>query len=229
MSMTQPGPLTGGATDTPAPAQAPSATALRKSMLVLGAGLGMSAGFSSLYFSTMGIFLKPIAAQFGWGRGQLSGVALLAMLASALAAPVVGRLIARYGALRTIGVSIVLFAAGLLGMARLPASLPLLGALSFFMGVAGTATSAIGYLSTFPQHFERRLGLALGCAMVGVGVGAALAPVLAQALVTGYGWRGAYQWLSLIALLGGFLALAIAALFGPRASASVPIDAWSSK
>ena len=45
------------------------------------------------YFSTLSIFLKPIAVSFGWSRGQLSAVALLAMLSSALAVPLIGKMI----------------------------------------------------------------------------------------------------------------------------------------
>lgn len=202
------------AKDLPQLAHAPAANS-KKVLLVIGAAIGMSSGFSALYISTLGIFLKPIASDFGWGRAQLTGMAVIAMLASAIAAPLIGKAIARFGAGRIIGVAIVLLAAGLFGMSQLNGSLLALGTLSFFLGFVGTATTPLGYLSAFPQHFERRLGLALGCAMIGVGLGAALAPIAAQSLVTAYGWRGAYQWLAGAALVIGMAALAITMLLGP--------------
>ena len=188
----------------------------RKAMLVLGAAIGMSAGFSTLYFSTLGIFLKPIATTFGWGRAQLSATALIAMLAVAIAAPMIGKLICRFGPFRIIAGSIFLFSAGLFGMSQLNSSLLALGVLSFFTGFFGAATTPLGYLSAFPQHFDKRLGLALGCAMTGIGVGAAVSPIAAQALITAYGWREAYLWLAGIALMLGAIALAINFIFTPR-------------
>lgn len=190
----------------------------RKAMLVFGAAIGMGAGFSTLYFSTLGIFLKPIATTFGWGRAQLSATALIAMLATAIAAPLIGKLIWRFGPFRIIAASILLLSTGLFGMSQLTSSLLALGLLSFFTGFFGAATTPIGYLSAFPQHFDKRLGLALGCAMTGLGVGAAVSPIAAQALIAAYGWREAYQWLAVIAFILGAIALAISFFVTPRSS-----------
>lgn len=181
----------------------------RKTSLVIGAAMGMAGGFAALYFSTLSVFLKPMAAMFGWGRGQLSAVALLSMIGSALAAPVVGRLIDRYGARRITGASVLLLALGLYCMSELPASLLILSALSFVLGAVATATTPPGYLSVFPQYFDKRLGAALGCAMIGVGIGSALAPLLAQKLIVDHGWRQAYLILAAVALVLGLAANAL--------------------
>ncbi|MES2257405.1 MAG: MFS transporter [Pseudomonadota bacterium] len=199
---------------------APDTGNARKISLVVGAGIGMAGGFASLYFSTLSIFLKPIATMFGWGRGQLSAVALLAMIGSALAAPVVGKLIDRYGAQRVTGMSVVLFAAGLACLSQLPGSIFALSLLSFSLGALATATTPPGYLSVFPQHFDKRLGAALGCAMIGIGVGAAAAPLLAQALIAAHGWRESYLWLAGLALVFGLLANLLCFAAGPRANSS---------
>lgn len=193
-----------------------SASNPQKISLVAGAMIGMAGGFASLYFSTLTVFLKPIAAMFGWGRGQLSAVALCSMIGAALAAPVVGKLIDRYGAQRVIGTSVVLFAAGLVCLSALPASLLALSVLSFFLGAFATATTPPGYLSAFPLHFDRRLGTALGCAMIGIGIGAAASPLLAQALISAHGWREAYLWLAGLALGLGLLANLLCFVTGPR-------------
>lgn len=193
---------------------AASRAATHRILLVAGAAVGMAGGFAALYFATLSIFLKPMAASFGWGRGQLSAVALLSMVGSALAAPVVGRLIDRYGAQRVVGASALLLAAGLFCLAKLPPSLTLLSILSFAVGALATATTPPGYLSVFPQYFDRRLGAALGFAMLGLGTGVALAPVLAQNLIAAHGWRHAYLILAMFALGLGVLANALC--FGGR-------------
>lgn len=179
---------------------------MRDVALVAGAGIGLAGGFAAVYFATLSVFLKPMAAMFGWGRGQLSAVALLSMIGSALAAPIVGRLIDRYGARRVTGGSVVLLAAGLLCMSELPPSLLVLSVLSFVLGAVATATTPPGYLSVFPRHFDKRLGAAMGFAMIGIGAGTALAPVLAQGLIADLGWRRAY-----LILAGAALALGVVA------------------
>jgi hypothetical protein len=40
--------------------------------LLLGAFLGASTGISSLYFYFLGPLMKPIAATYGWSRGEAS-------------------------------------------------------------------------------------------------------------------------------------------------------------
>ena len=65
--------------------------------LLLGAGLGIAAGLSSLYFYAVGIFIKPLAAEFGWSPGQASIGVLLGRLGAAAASPVIGRLVDRFG------------------------------------------------------------------------------------------------------------------------------------
>ena len=51
------------------------------------------------------------------------------------------------------------------------------------------------------RWFDRRRGLALGIALAGVGLGAALIPPLAQAVITNYGWREAYLAIGGVVLL----------------------------
>ena len=54
------------------------------------------------------------------------------------------------------------------------------------------ALSPLGFSSVIVGRFDRRLGLALGLALVGVGIGAAVMPPILQALVTRFGWRQAF-------------------------------------
>src|SRR5947208_983242 len=105
-------------------------SAMRQSILVLGAALGMAAGFAAAYFSTLSIFLKPIATSFGWGRAQTSAVSVLAQLGLALGAPLLGRLIDRHGAHRVIPPAMLLFVLGLFVLPSAPDSLVVFGALS---------------------------------------------------------------------------------------------------
>src|SRR2546426_492529 len=60
--------------------------------VVLGAvTLCMMAG--SGLRSVFGVYIKPMEAEFGWGRGALSGAAAISLLLLGAAGPVVGQLI----------------------------------------------------------------------------------------------------------------------------------------
>ncbi|HKT78312.1 MAG TPA: MFS transporter, partial [Sphingobium sp.] len=59
--------------------------------------LGLSVGISSLFFYTLGIFIRPLQAEFGWSRGSLSLAVLISGIVLAIASPFVGRLVDRVG------------------------------------------------------------------------------------------------------------------------------------
>ncbi|KQW64908.1 MFS transporter [Variovorax sp. Root411] len=160
--------------------------------VVFAAALGMFAGFAPVFNSTAGIFFSPLTAEFGWGRGEASLSYAMSMLGLALASPIVGRLMDRFGVKRVIGASILLFGISVAGMALQNGQRGPWITLSFIVGVSGAATSVLGYLAILPQWFDRRLGLAVGIAMCGLGLGAIAMPAISHAAISAFGWRAAY-------------------------------------
>ncbi len=182
---------------------------LRRAVFVAGAAIGLAGGYSPAYFGTLSVFLKPIASGFGWTRAQASLVAVLAQIGIALGAPIIGGLIDRYGGCRIIAPAVVLFALGLTGLTLVPNDLVLFGALTLLTGFVAVATTPVGYLSVLSRGFDRRLGLALGFAMLGLGIGTVLAPVIAQRWITAAGWHSAYRSVALLVLALGAVALVL--------------------
>lgn len=191
----------------------------RSAITVAGISLGLAAGFAPVYFATIGVFLKPISEEFGWGRGQASLGGVISMLGLALGSLAVGRVIDRYGATRTIVVSIILMSVGIAAQSRIGGSFGIYMFLSFLIGIAGTATNPPGYLTVLARSFEGRLGLALGVAGSGLGVGIIITPMAAQSLISQFGWRGAYLALALAALVLGLLACTVISRLGLRPGA----------
>ncbi len=179
----------------------------RKQILILFAtALGLSCGFGALYFSTIPIFLKPLASQFGWSRAETSAATALAMLGQAVGAVMIGRLIDILGITFTIGLSIAGLSVFTALMSQQIGTLTMFATVSFFVGLLAVATTALGYITVVTRWFEQRLGLALGVAMLGAGVGTVIFPILTQTLITQVGWRNAYLGLSAFALVLGGLA-----------------------
>lgn len=177
--------------------------------IVLGAVLGLSTGFTPVYFSTLALFLVPITDDFGWNRTQLASAGALSLLGAAVATLLVGRVIARLGARWTVLGSVLLVSLGMLLMAAAPARTEYFLILALLMGAVAGGSSAVAYLSLMPRYFDQRLGLALGITMTGVGVGASLIPILTGALIAGGGWRNAYVVLAVITATGGLLSVVI--------------------
>ncbi|MGO4329519.1 MFS transporter [Cupriavidus sp. 2TAF22] len=164
--------------------------------VILGAALGMMAGYAPLFNATAGVFVRPLAAEFGWGRSQASLSYAASMFGLAIVSPIVGALMDRFGIRRVIACSAIVFGLATAAMALQNGSMLIWVALSIVVGVSGAATSVLGYLAVLPQWFDRRLGLALGIAMCGLGVGTVILPIIAQYLVTTVGWRMAYVGLA---------------------------------
>lgn len=177
--------------------------------LVAGAGIGMAGGFAATFNASFSLFLKPISADLGVGRAGVSLLVTGAFLGYAIGALILGPLYDRLGARRVLAVGMTTFAAllALLGIAPLPLA-PMVG-LCLLLGIAGATTAPTGYVLILSKAVTHRLGLALGLAMLGVGIGIVAMPLVTQRLIAGFGWRGAYIALGLFALATGCSALAL--------------------
>jgi MFS family permease len=175
--------------------------------LVAAASLGMCGGYTALFGGTTGVFLLPVAATLGVGRGSASAIMGLSLLGVAVGSPLAGKLMDRLGVRMVVGASVLLFVVALMLLAPGPMNTIAMSIKVFVLGLVGVATSPVGYLPILARTFERRLGLALGIASVGLGLGSAVSPVLAVAVIRRFGWRVAYLSLSGIALLLGLTAL----------------------
>jgi len=174
--------------------------------VVIGAALGLTFGFGPIFFSTAGIFLKPMAESFQWTRADVAMLPMLAMTGTAIGAPIAGYVADRIGWSKVIGLGMSLFAAFVLALAFAPASRLYVAIIGFAIGLTGAATTAAGYLAILPRVFDSRLGMALGLGMLGTGVGGFLAPLVAGKLGAIYGWRASYVMFAALAFIFGVIA-----------------------
>ena len=119
----------------------------------------------------------------------------------AVSAPLWGWLIDRYGPRRIILPSIVGLSLAFASLSLLTPHLWLLYLLFALFSLLGGGSSPIGYAAVLVRSFNRKLGLALGLSLMGIGLGAALLPSLAQAFVGHFGWRFAYAAIGIITLV----------------------------
>ncbi len=180
--------------------------------------LVFSVGTILLY--SFGVFVWPLAHTFGWNRTQISGAVTIGQYAFALTSPFWGMLADRFGPRRIVLPSVVGLALGVASLAWLTPHLWHFYLTFALIPVIGGGASPLGYGAILVRRFERRLGLALGLALMGVGLGATLLSPLAQALVGHLGWRSAYAVLGGLTLLLTLPSAAIASRHTRRPAAA---------
>ncbi len=164
-------------------------------------GMMFSAGAVMLY--TFGVFMGPISHEFGWSRGQISGAITLSQVMVVLATLMWGTLLDRFGPRRVILTSVAGLGLALFSYSRLKAPLWHLYLIFGIFPWLGGGVSPVGYSGILVRRFQRRLGLALGLTLMGVGLGGAILPYLAQRVIGTLGWRSAYVAIAATAVAVG--------------------------
>ena len=172
--------------------------------IVVAGFFGVMVSFAAIVPYTFGLFLKPLAASFGWHREATSAGFSIAALTVAAASPGLGFLLDRYNPRRIILPCIAVFSAAYASLALLSPHLQHFYLTFFLIGLVGNGTAYIGYSRAISSWFNRRRGFALSIMLSGSALGAMLLPVLAQAVITHLGWRAAYLILGLLAFAVGF-------------------------
>jgi MFS family permease len=176
-------------------------------------------GYSVLIPYTFSMFLKPLSAEFGWKRDQISVAFGCVAITIALCSPLIGRLLDAFGPRRTILPCLVLFGLGFASLSFLTSHLLHLYFTFILLGLAGNGTTQLGYSRAVSTWFFVRRGLALSLVSSGAGVGAMILPLLAAWLLLRDGWRVAYAALGLLVLAVG---LPLASFFVRESPSALP-------
>ena len=171
----------------------PPSEASRNGMLTtFGAMIGLALGPSVIANLTVTGYIPAIEREFGWLRSDISFAFSLVAYMIVVMSPLQGFLVDRFGSRRVVLTSIPLFALSLAAIYFTPANLYVYYLLWAIVPVAGLGLWPLGYLQAVTPWFDRKLGLALGCANAGIGVGSLALPFLViSPMIAAYGWRHA--------------------------------------
>jgi predicted MFS family arabinose efflux permease len=147
--------------------------------------------FASLLVYGFSVLLKPLTAEFAWSRETTATAYACFALASALAAPIVGRLLDRYGPNRVAVPCIAICGLGVASMSLLTGSRVHLCGLFTISGIAATGTSPLAYSRAVSTWFDRRRGTALAIVLGGAAAASMAHPPALDALIQSIGWRRA--------------------------------------
>jgi MFS family permease len=170
-------------------------------LTVIAGALALTFGPSTMTIMSFGSFVPALDKEFGWGIPAISLGATILTYMIMITSVLQGYLVDRYGARPLIVLSIPIFAVSLASVSLLNNNIILFYLAWLAVPLCGLGAWPISYLKATSGWFERRLGLALGLTNAGIGVGAAILPVIIAFVITNYGWRSAYLCLGLFAIV----------------------------
>ena len=170
---------------------------------VAAAAVGLMFSVGALTAYPFGVFMGPIGHEFGWTRGQMSNAITVGQIALVFSSLIWGIMVDRFGPRRILLIAVTGLGLGVACLSRLTAPLWHLYALFALVPILAAAANPLGYSNVLVRRFQQHLGLALGLALMGVGLGGAILPALSQHLITSFGWRTAYLVLGAIAIAIG--------------------------
>jgi MFS family permease len=161
-------------------------------LIVFVSALGLFLGAPLAVFS-FSVFFKSLVEDFHASRAAVSFAFSLFNFVGALSLPCTGALIDRFGAKRVILVSTLFFGLVLCSALWVGSGLWQLYLFYAVLGIAmASGPAPVPYGVVISHWFDRHRGLALGLSMMGIGIGSIVVPMLAQRLITMFGWRMAF-------------------------------------
>jgi MFS family permease len=153
-----------------------------------------------------GVFLKPLAVEFGWTRAATSGAMSLAMGISGAIGVFMGRLTDKFDVRIAISIAMAFGATCYVLLARMHSLWEFY--LFFGLGAGLCIGSTYAPVSAIvSKWFHEKRALALGVALMGIGLGQmVLSPVSAH-LIERFGWRTAYVVLGIVIVVCALPAL----------------------
>jgi len=149
-------------------------------------------------FFAFSLFVKPLQADLGWGRGGIMVAFTMFMLIQGVAGPFIGRVFDRYGVKRVITIGGLVTGLGFV-LVSLTNTLWYFYLSYSIIGVGMAAIGTVPASAVVSNWFERKRGLAIGIMSSGIGAGGfALAPLVGGYLIPNFGWRASYLALALI-------------------------------
>jgi MFS family permease len=138
--------------------------------------------------NAFGVFFKPMAKEFGWGRAETSGPFALCILVSGLLGIISGRLSDRFGSRKVVSLGGIILGLGFVLMSLINS----LWQLYLFYGVLvaiGLSAIYIPLVTMIARWFTKRRGLMSGIGISGIGFGIGVVPALASQLIIKFQWR----------------------------------------
>ncbi|MFC1867768.1 MFS transporter [Thermodesulfobacteriota bacterium] len=159
--------------------------------IIAVAGLIIMTSMFSTRF-VFGVFFKPVLTDFGWTRAMTSFAFSLSMFMEGLIGIAMGGLNDRFGPRIVLSICGALVGLGCLLMSQITAIWQLYLFFGIIMG-SGMSGVWVPLTGMVARWFVLKRGIMTGFVLTGAGLGALIAPPLANWLISVYDWRNAFS------------------------------------
>lgn len=177
-------------------------------LIVVAGAVGTAVGAGIFMVYAFGMLGTAMSSEYHWDRSVVQYCLTSFLVAAGFGTLLLGNAISRWGIRKPAMISLAIFATVIAILGLLPASTKLFYAAFALIGLASAAATGMPYAVSVTGWFDKERGLALGLVNAGAGVGAALAPLFANFLITQYGWRAAFAWIAVAVGLAPILGFA---------------------
>src|SRR5687768_10701025 len=179
---------------------APRAPRLYYGWVIVAAVLALLAVAYTAWYS-YALFLVALVREFGWARADAAGAFSVYVLTHAACSPIAGRLADRFGPRPLVHGGALLTGLAFLGCSQLTALWQLYLCYGVLAAIGVTVMGWVPCITLVGRWFSRRVGLAVGIAGAGIGLGTFLAAPPLQYLIDAHSWRTAYVALAVVLVL----------------------------
>jgi len=155
-------------------------------------------------FSVNPLLLKPMVAEFTWGRSTLAAGYVVAAPVMALLYLIIGPAFDRFGVRRILIPGTVIFGLSVAMFTQLDGSVWQFLLIKGIVAATGSLITGIAFGKVVSRHFSTNRGLMLGiCLGGGGGLGMAVLPLIGDYVFVQFGWRATYFAMAMIAVAVG--------------------------
>ena len=163
----------------------------------------LASSFTILFFNSgartsFGVLFKPMIAELGWNRGQISLAFFLNMIFSAFSIIVSGKLYDRYGPKWVIAISSVFFSFGYMLIFFIDSLWQFYICYGILAALGMGGTSVPLFAALISKWFTKWRGLIISLALSGNCLGQFVLIPLLSLFTLRYGWRASYLFFGLI-------------------------------
>ncbi len=174
------------------------------------------------------VFVLPLSDDFGWSRAQISGATSIGALLGAVAAPLSGHVSDKIGARAILVVGGVVITIAMIWLSAMQ------GLLGFYLAFGLARLSDQGFVQAVSppavaQWFNAHRGRAIAILFFATSAGGIVLPLVAQFVISGWGWRPAWGTLAVIIAVLGLTPVALIVRRPPDAPRSIDDEAPGSK
>lgn len=154
--------------------------------------------FSGCGFYAFSLFIKPLQSSLHVDRAAVMTALTLYFLIGGISAPLVGRLVSRFGVRIIMAIGPAVAGIGFISLSFV-SQVWQLYVCYLIVGIGLTGTGMVPATTVISNWFSKRRGTALGIMTAGIGAGGlALAPLIGGAFIPHLGWQWAYRILAFI-------------------------------